>query len=83
MLACFGLEDRKTLILDMRSPGQPVAELVGHRAPLSAIAWGSGGDRGGDSSGGWIASGGELLQIGLFSSSETDSYPKQVTTVKF
>lgn len=58
MLACFGVDDHKVLILDMRSPGVPVAELVGHQGPLSAIAWGSGGGGGGGSStgGGWIAS---------------------------
>lgn len=50
------------LILDMRSPGQPVAELVGHQGPLSAIAWGSGGENGAASSGGgWIASCGMSL----------------------
>jgi WD repeat-containing protein 68 len=59
MLACFGLEDSKTLVLDMRSPGQPVAELVGHQAPLGAIAWGAGGDSE-LSAGGWIASCGTL-----------------------
>jgi WD repeat-containing protein 68 len=56
MLACFGMDDSKVLILDMRSPGQPVAELLGHQAPLSAIAWGSGGDMLGATGGGWIAS---------------------------
>lgn len=56
MLACFGVDDSKVLILDMRSPGVPVAELVGHQGPLSAIAWGSGGSGGSDTGGGWIAS---------------------------
>jgi WD repeat-containing protein 68 len=59
MLACFGEDDSKVLILDMRSPGQPVAELVGHQGPLSAISWGSGGDVAGTTAGGWIASCGE------------------------
>lgn len=56
MLACFGMEDNKVLILDMRSPGQPVAELVGHQGPLNAIAWGNGGMEMGDTGGGWLAS---------------------------
>lgn len=55
MLACFGMDENKVLILDMRSPGQPVAELVGHQAALGAIAWGKGG-----AGGGWIASCGEF-----------------------
>jgi WD repeat-containing protein 68 len=56
MLACFGMDESKVLILDMRSPGQPVAELVGHQAPVSGIAWGSGGHGSSLSGGGWIAS---------------------------
>jgi WD repeat-containing protein 68 len=56
MLACFGMDESKVLILDMRSPGQPVAELVGHQAPVSGIAWGSGGHGTSLSGGGWIAS---------------------------
>ena len=56
MLACFGMDESKVLILDMRSPGQPVAELVGHGAPVSGIAWGSGGNGSSISGGGWIAS---------------------------
>lgn len=59
MLACFGLDDSKVLILDMRSPGQPVAELIGHQGALGALAWGAGGNVEG-SSGGWIASCGQL-----------------------
>ncbi len=62
MLACFSMGDSKTLILDMRSPGQPVAELLGHKAPLGAISWGSGGNTGtssGATGGGYIASCGE------------------------
>jgi WD repeat-containing protein 68 len=56
MLACFGMDESKVLILDMRSPGQPVAELMGHQAPVSGIAWGSGGHGSSISGGGWIAS---------------------------
>lgn len=60
MLACFGIDDSKTFILDMRSPGQPVAELLGHSAPLGAISWGNGSNVT-DSAGGWIASCGKLF----------------------
>lgn len=62
MLACFGLDDSKILILDMRSPGKPVAELIGHQAPLGAIAWGAGGtrSRGEPTGGGWLASCGKF-----------------------
>lgn len=56
MLACFGMDESKVLILDMRSPGQPVAELVGHQAALGGIAWGAGGANTASSGGGWIAS---------------------------
>lgn len=66
MLACFGMDASKTLILDMRSPGQPVGELVGHQAPLSAIAWGSGGSGDGPSGGGWIASCADDCQVLLY-----------------
>ncbi|CAD6573357.1 MAG: hypothetical protein TREMPRED_000785 [Tremellales sp. Tagirdzhanova-0007] len=65
MLACFGLEDSKVLVLDMRSPGQPVAELIGHQAPLGAIAWGAGGDQT-HSAGGYIASCGDDSQLLLY-----------------
>ena len=66
MLACFGLQDSKVLVLDMRSPGQPVAELSGHQAPLGAIAWGAGGTNPGSSGGGWIASCGTLSSLDRF-----------------
>ena len=63
-LACFGVDESKILILDMGSPGSPVAELVGHQGPLSAIAWGSGGSGGSISTGGgWLASCGELSPL--------------------
>ncbi|WWC90993.1 uncharacterized protein L201_005932 [Kwoniella dendrophila CBS 6074] len=65
MMACFGLDDNSTMILDMRSPGQPVAELVGHKAPLGGIAWGAPG-RGDQTGGGWIASCGDDSQVLLY-----------------
>ncbi|WVO15364.1 hypothetical protein L204_103020 [Cryptococcus depauperatus] len=66
MLACFGLDDSKILLLDMRSPGKPVAELIGHQAPLGAIEWGSGGNRIGETGGGWLASCGDDSQLLLY-----------------
>jgi WD repeat-containing protein 68 len=63
MLACFSMDDSRTLILDMRSPGHPVAELLGHSAALSAIGWGSGGTGSGATGGGWIASCGDDSQL--------------------
>ncbi|RSH95138.1 hypothetical protein EHS25_000224 [Saitozyma podzolica] len=66
MLACFGMDESKALILDMRSPGHPVAELLGHQAPLGAISWGSGGDVPGTSGGGWIATCGDDSQLLLY-----------------
>ncbi|RXK37450.1 hypothetical protein M231_05273 [Tremella mesenterica] len=65
MLACFGVDDSKVLILDMRSPGQPVAELIGHSGALSGIAWGAGGPNS-PSGGGWIASCGDDCQLLLW-----------------
>lgn len=70
MLACFGMDNSKALILDMRSPGQPVAELVGHQAPLNAIAWGSGGTGEGTTGGGWIASCADDCQVLLYDLTE-------------
>ncbi|WWD21312.1 hypothetical protein CI109_105796 [Kwoniella shandongensis] len=68
MMACFGLDDSKIMILDMRSPGQPVAELVGHQAPLGGIAWGSPGtsSRNEVTGGGWLASCGDDSQVLLY-----------------
>ncbi|WRT69289.1 uncharacterized protein IL334_006273 [Kwoniella shivajii] len=65
MMACFGLDDSKIMVLDMRSPGQPVAELLGHQAPLGAIAWGAPG-RGESTGGGWLASCGDDSQLLLY-----------------
>jgi WD repeat-containing protein 68 len=72
MLACFGMDESKVLILDMRSPGQPVAELVGHGAPVSGIAWGSGGNGSSISGGGWIASCGMSSYSSILWEHETD-----------
>ncbi|WVR08876.1 hypothetical protein IAU60_005935 [Kwoniella sp. DSM 27419] len=72
MMACFGLDDSKILILDMRSPGQPVAELLGHQAPLGAIAWGAPGmsSRSEPTGGGWLASCGDDSQLLLYDLTE-------------
>jgi DDB1- and CUL4-associated factor 7 len=40
-LATFHTDSSNVQILDMRSPGRPVAELKGHRGAVSAIGWGS------------------------------------------
>lgn len=69
-LACFSMDDSKTLILDMRSPGQPVAELLGHSGALSAIAWGNGGAGSGESGGGWLASCGDDAQLLIYDLTE-------------
>lgn len=38
-LATIQMDDSKVVILDIRRPSQPVAELNGHRAGVNAIAW--------------------------------------------
>ena len=38
-LATFKVDSRKTIILDIRVPSLPVAELGGHLGCLNAIAW--------------------------------------------
>ncbi|ORX39239.1 putative transparent testa glabra 1 protein [Kockovaella imperatae] len=76
MLACFGMDDNKTLILDMRSPGSPVAELGGHQGALSAIGWGAPGDSPGASSGGWIASCGDDCQVLMYDLCSTLPTPR-------
>lgn len=40
-MATFHIDGPDIQILDMRSPGQPVMELKGHRAQINAIGWGS------------------------------------------
>jgi WD repeat-containing protein 68 len=40
-LATFHMDSSTVQILDMRSPGRPVAELKGHSGAVSAIGWGS------------------------------------------
>jgi WD repeat-containing protein 68 len=41
-MATFHLENSDVQILDMRSPGQPVIELRGHRKQVNAIGFGPG-----------------------------------------
>lgn len=41
-MATFHMESSDVQILDMRSPGQPVMELRGHRAQVNALGWGMG-----------------------------------------
>jgi WD repeat-containing protein 68 len=38
-LATFAMDSSKVIILDVRVPSVPVAELTGHNAPVNAIAW--------------------------------------------
>lgn len=40
-MATFHLDSSDVQILDMRSPGQPVAELRAHNGQVNAIGWGS------------------------------------------
>ncbi|OBZ66987.1 DDB1- and CUL4-associated factor 7 [Grifola frondosa] len=40
-MSTFHMDGSDTQILDMRSPGQPVMELKGHRAPVNALGWSS------------------------------------------
>ncbi|KDQ21320.1 hypothetical protein BOTBODRAFT_99548 [Botryobasidium botryosum FD-172 SS1] len=40
-LATFHADSPDVQILDMRSPGKPVIQLKGHRAPVNAIGWSS------------------------------------------
>jgi WD repeat-containing protein 68 len=53
-LAIFGFGDTAASILDMRNPGVPVAELVGHQKGLSAVGWGC-ESRASHGGGGWVA----------------------------
>jgi DDB1- and CUL4-associated factor 7 len=39
-MSTFHMDGSDVQILDMRSPGQPVLELKGHRAQINALAWG-------------------------------------------
>ena len=38
-MATFMMDSHKVLILDVRVPGVPVADLVGHAAPINSFAW--------------------------------------------
>ncbi|KII92490.1 hypothetical protein PLICRDRAFT_102733 [Plicaturopsis crispa FD-325 SS-3] len=40
-MSTFHIDSSDIQILDMRSPGQPVMELRGHRAQINALGWGS------------------------------------------
>lgn len=53
-LAIFGFGDTSASILDMRNPGVPVAELVGHQKGLSGVGWGC-ESRASHGGGGWVA----------------------------
>jgi len=38
-VATFGMDSSKVVIIDIRAPQRPAAELAGHNAPVNAIAW--------------------------------------------
>jgi len=38
-MATFHIDGTSVQILDMRSPGQPVMELIAHQAPVTAARW--------------------------------------------
>lgn len=59
-LAVFGFGDKTCSILDMRNPGVPVAELVGHQKGLSAVGWGR-ESRASHGGGGWVATCGKPI----------------------
>lgn len=59
-LAIFGFGDTTASILDMRNPGVPVAELVGHQKGLSAVGWGC-ESRASHGGGGWVATCGKSV----------------------
>jgi DDB1- and CUL4-associated factor 7 len=40
-MSTFHMDGSEIQILDMRSPGQPVLELKGHRAQINGLGWGS------------------------------------------
>ncbi|PCH43888.1 WD40 repeat-like protein [Wolfiporia cocos MD-104 SS10] len=40
-MSTFHMDGSEVQILDMRHPGQPVMELKAHRAPVTALGWGS------------------------------------------
>jgi DDB1- and CUL4-associated factor 7 len=65
-LTTFGLDDENAIVLDMRSPGAPVAELRGHGGALGAVGWGL-GSRAGTGGGGWIATCGKFAVLSFFS----------------
>lgn len=88
-LATFGIGDKRAVVLDMRSPGQPVAELKGHERPkgsssggnggLSALAWGC-EQRGHTGGGGWVATAGDDAQVLLFDLTHPLPFPASAAT---
>eukprot|EP00478_Filoreta_tenera_P000930 GABV01000936.1.p2 GENE.GABV01000936.1~~GABV01000936.1.p2 ORF type:complete len:141 (-),score=27.56 GABV01000936.1:48-470(-) len=38
-IATFLMDQTKVVVLDIRAPSVPVAELTGHSGPLNALAW--------------------------------------------
>ncbi|KAI5451428.1 hypothetical protein NCC49_001734 [Naganishia albida] len=73
-LAIFGFGDTSASILDMRNPGVPVAELVGHQKGLSGVGWGC-ESRASHGGGGWVATCGDDSQVLLYDLTSSLPYP--------
>ncbi|GHJ87837.1 hypothetical protein NliqN6_4239 [Naganishia liquefaciens] len=73
-LAIFGFGDTAASILDMRNPGVPVAELIGHQKGLSAVGWGC-ESRASHGGGGWVATCGDDSQLLLYDLTSSLPYP--------
>lgn len=78
-LTTFGLDDENAIVLDMRSPGAPVAELRGHGGALGAVGWGL-GTRAGTGGGGWIATCGDDAQLLLYDLTSPLPFPASTST---
>jgi len=69
-LSTFHADSPDVQILDMRSPGKPVSELKGHRAPVQAIGWGA-------SDGSTIATAGDDHQLLVWDLSTSALSPRR------
>ncbi|KAG9018597.1 hypothetical protein FRB90_011265 [Tulasnella sp. 427] len=69
-IATFHADSNDVQVLDMRSPGKPVSELRGHRAPVQAIGWGA-------SEGSMLATAGDDHQLLVWDLSSSSVSPRQ------
>ncbi|KZO92570.1 WD40 repeat-like protein [Calocera viscosa TUFC12733] len=69
-IAMFHLDSNKVTIIDMRTPGRPLAELVAHQGNVNAIGWGQ--------CEAMIASAGDDHQLLLWDLSSTVMSPHRV-----